>query len=288
MSTTFMWNRAAYTGAFLALVAIVLSCSSTVTGESTLAVSSITPPAGANDVSIESTIRIQFSAPLNASTVDATTVVVRGAGGAAVPGTFAVSGNTVTFTPTGLLAEFAAGYTVTVTAAVRGAAGEHLPAQFASSFTTAFWDPSYYYRITNESQAGKSLDTFAGTFGCFMGNNGTFTGQAWYFVPIASQAGYYLMRNQFQGDTKALDGSDSPNRCFLANLAPSGQPSTGQSWRIVPYGAPYANGYRLQSQNLGAAKSLGLTIVNSEPYPTMMATADMTVQVWYFTRLARR
>jgi hypothetical protein len=215
-------------------------------------------------------------------------VLVSRTGGGAVAGTLAVNGNTVTFTPTAPLTEFATSYSVAVTNGVRSNVGNFLAAQYNASFTTAFWEPSYYYRITNESYGGTSLDTFSGTFGCFMGNNGTFTGQYWYFVPIAGQAGFYYLKNQFQGDTKALEGSDAPNRCFLSNLAPTGQFFTGQAWRAVSYGAPYANGYRLQNQNLGAAKSLGAILVNNEPFPSMLATASSSNQVWYFSRIARR
>ena len=260
----------------------------TVTGTPTLQVTSITPSAAATDVSIESTIRIQFSAAVTASTVTPTSVLVSRVGGAGVAGTFAVSGTTVTFTPASLLTEFAASYSVTVTAGVLSTVGNYLASPFSSSFTTSFWDPNYYYRITNESQTAKSLDTFGNTFGCFMGDNGTFTGQYWYFVPVAGQAGFYYLKNLFQGDTKALEGSDSPNRCFLTNLAPTGQFFTGQAWRPVAYGTPYAGGFRLQNQNLGSAKSLGVTLVNNEPYPSMLTSASAASQVWYFARLTRR
>jgi hypothetical protein len=221
------------------------------------------------------------------STVNPATVLVSRVGGGAVAGTFAVTGNTVTFTPAALLTEFGTGYTVTITTGVLSSVGNFLASQFTSSFATAFWDPNYHYRISNESQGvNTSLDTFSGTFGCFMGNNGTFTGQFWYFVPVAGQAGYYFMKNLFQGDTKALEGSDSPNRCFMANLA--AQHSAGQAWRITAFGAPYANAYRLQNQNLGTAKSLGVTLVNNEPYPSMLATGTASSQAWYFSRLTRR
>lgn len=256
----------------------------TVNGTPSLQVTSITPSAGATAVSIETTIQIQFNAALSASTVNPATVVVSRAGGGGVAGVFAVSGNTVTFTPAASLTEFGSSYTVSVGTGVLSAVGNFLGTPFSASFTTAFWDPAYYYRITNEAYAGTSLDTFSNTFGCFLGNNGTFTGQFWYFVPVAGHAGFFQLRNQFQGDTKALEGSDSPNRCFLTNPGVS----TGQSWRVVAYGAPYANGYRLQTQQHGAAKSLGAVLVNNEPFPGMMATANSSNQVWYFSRLARR
>jgi hypothetical protein len=215
-------------------------------------------------------------------------VLVSRVGGGSVSGAFTVSGSTVTFTPASALTEFAASYSVSVTTGVRSSVGNFLATQFSSSFTTAFWDPAYYYRITNEAYVGASLDTFSGTFGCFMGNNGTFTGQYWYFVPIAGQAGFYYMKNQFQGDTKALEGSDVPNRCYLSNLAPTGQFFTGQAWRVVAYGSQYPNGYRLQNQNLGSTKSLGAILMNNDPYPSMAATANVSTQVWYFARLTRR
>jgi hypothetical protein len=257
-----------------------------VTGAATLGITGITPSSGSTDLTIESTVQITFSAALNAATVTAATVRVA-AGATAVPGTLTVNGSTVTFTPTPVLTEFRTAYTVTVTTAVLSAVGNRLPNDATSTFTTAFWDPAYYYKVSNE-YAGptKALDTFSDTFGCFFATTGNFSGQFWYFTPTLTP-GYYSMRNQFQGETKALEGADSPAPCFLTGTPPGGFFS-GQLWKPVAFGGQFPTGYRLQNLYLGTAKSLDAPLVSGAQTPIMQATGNFTGQVWYFTRQSHR
>ena len=248
-----------------------------------LTITSVTPAANATNVGIETPIRIQFSDAINATSVTSTTFRVT-AGSATVAGTFAVSGNAVTFTPSAPLTEFNTAYTVTVTSGVLSTAGDFLAAQSASTFTTVFWDPAFYYRITNQSLgAAQALDTFSNSFQCFMGVTGNASGQFWYFV--ATQGGY-AMKNQFQGDPRALEGADGIMPCFLTTLPPTGY-FTGQTWNAVAV-PQFPNTYRLQNVNTGTARSLDVAVTNNTASPRMVATANTAAQAWLFTRLGKR
>jgi len=162
----------------------------TVQGGPVLTVSSIRPAAAATDVAIDSVVRIVFSEPLDVTTVTSTSVTLS-QGTTVVDGTRSVSGNTVTLTPLAKLTEFNTSYRVAVTADVKSTGANYLAAPFAATFTTAFWDPAYFYRITNAFMGPtKALDTFSGaTNQCFFGDLGNFQGQNWYFVPIPTAAG---------------------------------------------------------------------------------------------------
>lgn len=263
---------------------IATACSESASGPSALTVISSTPAAAAQNVGIEATVQIQFSADINAATVTSSSVKVE-RDGTPVAGTLAVAGSTVTFTPTALLTEFNTAYTVTVTTGVRAASGGRLAADVMSDFTTAFWDPAFYYRMTNLFQGPTlSLDTYGGSFACFMGDTGGYSGQYWYFTPIGV-TGYYTMRNAFQGDALALEGANSPDACFLGGQTPAGGFYSGQYWKPIAYD----DGYRMQNLSLGDARSLDVTDVGGGTYvPMMTDTGTFTGQQWYFTRLIKR
>ncbi|MBA4284531.1 MAG: hypothetical protein C0434_03250 [Xanthomonadaceae bacterium] len=96
------------------------------------------PAAAETNVAVNATISATFSEPINVATLTATSFVVTGPGGAAVPGSFAYSGNTATFTPAAPLAA-STGYTVTITSAVTDLAGNALTSGVVSNpwtFTT--------------------------------------------------------------------------------------------------------------------------------------------------------
>jgi hypothetical protein len=270
----------------LALVMMfAASCSDDPAGPAALTVASTTPSADAEGVGIEATVQVEFSADINAATVTSSSVKVE-TDGASVIGTLSVNGTTVTFTPTELLTERTTSYTLTVTTGVRGASGGRLDADVTRTFTTVFWDPAFYYRLTNMFQgATKSLDTFSNTFGCYMGNSGSFTGQRWYFTPIDGTDGYFSMRNQFQGEGKALEGADAPTRCLLGDQPTPTTFFSGQLWRAVAYG----DGYRLQNANHGSAKSLDVIDDGAGTYvPMMIATGPFSGQRWFFARDIKR
>ena len=254
----------------------------TVVGLPTLTIASATPAASATRVGIESPITIQFSDPLNAASVNPQTVRLT-AGGDPVAGALVVNGNTITFTPTAPLSEFETQHTLMVTTGVLSTVGDFLAADHTRTFTTVFWDPAWYYRVTNELLGPTlALDTFDGTFACGMLAVGNNSGQRWYFTPTAEGSQFYIMRNQFQGDALGLEGANEPDRCFLTGPASPGVFFTGQRWRPVAFG----NGYYLRNLALGDARSLAVNAVGDAPM--MVSTANLSRQKWFFTRMFKR
>jgi hypothetical protein len=245
----------------------------TVAGE--LTVTSITPAANATSVSIESLIVIQLSSGLTGGFLDVRVT----AGGTDVAGglSFDAQG-AVTFTPAQLLTEFNTVYTVTVTTGLLS----NYPkpgAQSVTTFTTAFWDPAYYYRITNQSLgATQSLDTFSGSLQCIMST----PGQAWYFTTVS---GGFTMKSAFQGEARVLEGGDGTGPCVL-----SAPPiATGQIWTVPVAVAQFPNTYRLQNVFFGANRSLDASVtIGGVASPRMLATANTAAQAWSFTRLVHR
>jgi hypothetical protein len=259
-----------------------------------LTVSSATPAANALNVGIGGSIKINFSEPINAATATASNIRLA-TGGATVAGTIAVAGNVVTLTPASPLTEFNTVYTVTISPSVSSTAGNYLAASQASTFTTTLLDPTYYYYITNELQGpAKALDTYGSTpHGCFIQDRGEYSGQDWYVVPLTGQDGYYTLRNLFQLDAQQLDAAGSattPNGCGLVAPPTSGPVPSAQAWKIVPFGAAYPTGYRLQDLFSGANQSLDAPAANagSTSVPMMQPTSTSTSQVWYFTRRFHR
>lgn len=255
----------------------------TVIGAASLTITSITPAANATDVRIASTVQIQFSAPISAATVTASTVRVS-AGATAVAGVLTVNGNTVTLTPATPLTEFNTVYTVTVTTGVLSTTGNFLAAQSVSTFTTLFVESGFYYRITNQALA---LDTFANSFQCFMIQPFNATGQFWYFTPVAGTPGGYTMRNQFQGDPRGLEAADGVGPCLLTVFPTTGGIATGQIWIPVPF-AQFPGTYRLQTVSFGSQRSLDATVATGAGSPRMLPTANIAAQAWTFARIGPR
>lgn len=259
----------------------------TVVGTPTLSIASISPTNGGADVSIEGKVIITFSENINASTVTAASVTLT-KGGVAVPASRTVSGKVVTVTPLSLLDEFVTFYAVSVTTALRSAVGNQLPSTAQSGFSTAFWDPSYYYRLTNDYRGpNESLDSYPdGTYNCWMGPTGNYSGQLWYFLPIAGSGGYYTMQNLYGGSGRALEGAASPGQCFLVGPFNPGE-YTGMMWKPVS-AAAYSPG-RYYLQNWGSsAKSLDTPLFNNIAWPSMQTTGAFSGQFWLFTRQSHR
>jgi hypothetical protein len=102
-------------------------------------VSSTTPVQGATTVALNTTITATFSKPMNPSTINATSFVVAGPGGASVAGTvtYAAAGSVATFTPAASLA-YGVMYTATITAAATDQASPANPlaANYVWTFTS--------------------------------------------------------------------------------------------------------------------------------------------------------
>lgn len=259
----------------------------TVLGTPTLSIVSISPSNSGADVSIEGQVIITFSENINAATVSASSVALTKSG-VAVAATRTVSGKVVTLTPSALLDEFTTSYSTSVTTALRSSVGNQLPANSSLSFSTVFWDPSYYYRLTNDYRgASESLDSYPdGTYNCFMGPTGNYSGQAWYFLPIVGSGGYYTMQNAYGGPTRALEGAASPGQCFLTGPFIPGQ-YTGMMWRAASAAAYSPGRYFLQNWG-SSAKSLDTPLYNGIPWPSMQTTGGFSGQFWSFTRLSHR
>ena len=99
------------------------------------AVTAIVPAAGAADVAVTTAVTVQFSEPIDRSTVTATSMRLTGT--SAVPVTFAFADNDrlVTMTPAAPLA-FGAPHAITVDTGVSDAAGNRVAAAVTSVFTT--------------------------------------------------------------------------------------------------------------------------------------------------------
>jgi Ice-binding-like/Bacterial Ig-like domain len=97
-------------------------------------VTSTNPSTGASDVALNVTVAATFSAPMDASTLNASTFTVK-QGATQIPGTVAYSGSTATFTPTGNLSPGAA-CTATVSTGAKDLAGNALGAPYSWNFTS--------------------------------------------------------------------------------------------------------------------------------------------------------
>jgi hypothetical protein len=285
------------TGAITAVAAgtaLIRATVEGIVGEATLTVlppltiASIVPANGISTVVIDAVVRITFSAAVDPTTVTATSVVLS-SGGTAIAATRTVSGTVVTLTPTAPLTEFGTAYTVQVTTAVKTAAGQSLAANAGSGFTTEFWDPNYYYRLTNQLNGpGKSLDTFSGGSNtCFMGDTGNFTGQFWFFTARSTPAGSYTMQNLFGGPNLGLEGADTGTACFLTGGGLPNEPTfSGMIWKPIAIagfpGQYYLRPASTTTKSLGTVNNVPQMIVTPAT-PTASSSAN-----WTFTRLNKR
>ncbi len=103
-----------------------------------LAVAWSAPADGATGVARAATVTVQFSEPVDPSSVNADTFVLW-QGATAVATDLMVEGDVAVLTPRALL-EFAVSYTVTVSRAVRDTAGRFMPTEYRADFTTK-WNP---------------------------------------------------------------------------------------------------------------------------------------------------
>lgn len=104
-------------------------------------IDSVSPAGGATGVSTGTQVAVGFSEPMNLSQTEAAFSLVRAGDGAPVAGSFAWSGNTLTFTPSAPLAA-ATDYRARVTTGARDAAGNALASERVWTFTTATAPPS--------------------------------------------------------------------------------------------------------------------------------------------------
>jgi hypothetical protein len=116
-------------------------------------VTSVSPTDGSTDVETDVVIRAVLSEALAASSVDQASLTLSN-GAANVPGTVALSNNTITFTPSAPLEE-SEDYTATLANTVTDLAGNRLQNQATWSFTTGDFTPP---TLTGTSPADGSQD----------------------------------------------------------------------------------------------------------------------------------
>ncbi len=98
-------------------------------------VTAVNPVGGAMGVSPGTAVSVSFSEPMDTASAQAALTLVRSTDGAAVAGTYAWSGTTLTFRPAAALAEGTA-YTARLAATARDLAGNPLPSGGSVRFTT--------------------------------------------------------------------------------------------------------------------------------------------------------
>jgi uncharacterized protein YjdB len=252
----------------------------TVVPAAALALVSTSPTNGASGVSIESTVAATFSLGINATTVNSTTFRVTMFGNV-LPGTYAVNGATVTFTPTTLLGENSP-VVLTIGTGLKSTTGAALASTYTANFSIALFDANYYYRFFNNlTGQASSLDTYSNTLTGFMGPTGGYSGQYWYMTPAAGSPGYYIMKNSFKGDLWYLEGADGIGPVVLQNTSPT--VFTGQMWRFT--GNSFGPGcFALQNLNFGATKSMA----NVNGTVIMQPTAATGAQCFSIARIGHR
>lgn len=198
-------------------------------------VSSI-PADGTEGVAIATEIRLVFSEPVDAASINASTIRVGPIGAmdgevfdetTGMPGIWSVEGNEATFRPSRRhFQEFETAHHITITSGVLDVAGNAFEGDGALGFTTLMVDPNYRYHIRN-AQFPDRLDTFSGGgFGTHLTPNNT-SGSYWNFTPRGDAL---LLRNEFGGEDLYLEGSDGTRSALLT----AGGNFTGQQWEIVP------------------------------------------------------
>jgi len=123
----------------MALVFVFLGgCGKETAGTVAPSVTSTVPVAGATGVPVGQVISATFNQPMNPSTINAATFLLKGPGATAVTGTvsYTATGSVASFAPTAVLA-YNTTYTATITTAVTNTVGVQPAAGYTWGFTTA-------------------------------------------------------------------------------------------------------------------------------------------------------
>ena len=159
------------------------------------AVSSTNPANNAADVQVYRTINISFSEAMNKNSAQTAFSI-----NPSVSGAFSWDGNTMTFTPSSLLA-LSTAYTVTIGTGAKDLAGNSLASPYSFSFTTSATDPSlvglWHFDKVSEN---KVIDSSA------YGNDGTIYGAT--LVDSKPGLGKAL---DFNGVDNYVNVADSPS-----------------------------------------------------------------------------
>ncbi|WP_185964640.1 ice-binding family protein [Flavobacterium sp. GT3R68] len=124
-----------FTAVMLAAVVLVVGCDNNdAPAPTTPTITAQSPSSNATNVALNKVISFTFSEPMNPSTINTTTFMVK-QGTTTVLGTVAYAGTTATFTPSVALTAGTI-YTATITTGVKSAAGVSLAANTTWNFTT--------------------------------------------------------------------------------------------------------------------------------------------------------
>jgi len=99
-------------------------------------VSSISPTDGATDIAISDSMKVTFNEPMDADTINTSSITLMDSNSVSVTGTVSMSGDIVTFNPQNNLA-YSTTYTLNVTTSVTDVSGNALAEAQSVSFTTA-------------------------------------------------------------------------------------------------------------------------------------------------------
>ncbi len=119
----------------LLLTGVAVGCGREQTPVAVPAVVATVPANGVTGVPVAQAVTATFNVAMNATTVNMSTFLVTGPGGAPVTGTVTYAGITATFTPNAALAASTL-YTATITTGAQSPAGDALAANFVWTFTT--------------------------------------------------------------------------------------------------------------------------------------------------------
>jgi len=252
------------------------------------------PAPGFTDITIEAVVTVEFSEPMDPTSINASTFELIGPSGP-VSGQISYSGVTAIFFPDSPLDEFATTYTVQLRAGIQTPSGNALvPEDW--SFTTALVDPAYYYRLHSElTGPGFVLDNFASVPPtCHMAPaNPATSGSFWYFEKLSTGSvpgqDTYLFKSIFGGPSQALDGGSGPSASSPCLLNTFGAfPHDDQEWYFVP-SPPANNTFVLQNANWLNVRSLEAGNAGSVPEAAFMGPTNFTPsQTWVLTRMHRR
>lgn len=215
-----------------------------------LEITGMSPASGSVDVDIDGTVRVTFNVDIDPASVTNASVLpkadtwVNNAWQPTAAGTVQVSGNALTFTPTGLWQEYETNYTIYVDRGLRGVGGEALVSDNAGSFRTRFLDDSHNYTFHNLSdERGTRLGVQNSGFPIrarMHAHTGTEGHSRWGTTYYGS--GKYDLWVLSYNSNSPMHASENGEANTLSARPTGGGVFTGQQWTFDSYGG-HGNGW---------------------------------------------
>ncbi len=232
-----------------------------VTINSPLTVTSITPNDDETGVYLGENIVITFSESLDPNFVNADAFTLYSNRSGQLSGNVTVSGNTVTFEPTGELDDLMTGHNFYVagygSSQIRDTNGNFLPDEESVSFATEAFSENYYYEFDgNYGYPADNLDiTHDGgiTYTINVSSGSNYTSMSWRFVRTTYQGkDVYAITNKVvdnNGHSLFIEGAapDDNEKILMAQRPSSTNWYTGQMWS-VEWAGNNSNGFLLKSE----------------------------------------